>query len=124
MVWVLFIDPIEEAEVDWVRGQKKLIKDLLGDKLVEMAASSEWMVAEYQVLALLVNRVGVRKRTYSVCVLMVLVCVQEKTAPMIRDGGVYVSSDAVKKSREKFVMLHSMVQQTLATFEEYYGACR
>lgn len=45
-------DPIEEAEVEWVRGQKKLIKELLGGKLVEMAASSEWMVAEYQVPAL------------------------------------------------------------------------
>lgn len=43
---------------------------------------------------------------------------------MIRDGGVYVSTDAVEKSQEKFLMLHSMVQQTLATFEEYYGTCR
>jgi len=89
-------DPIEEAEVEWVRGQKKLIKDLLGAKLVEMQQGAEWMLAEYQV----------------------------QTKPLLKDGGVYVRAESVQNSEEKFQQLSSMVSQTLATFEDYYGSCR
>jgi len=96
-VYLAYItDPIEEAEVEWVRGQKRLIKEILGDRLAEMSKGADWVLAEYQA----------------------------KTMPLLRDGSVYVSASAVQKSEEKMIQLKSMCDQTLAAFEEYYGNVR
>jgi len=86
-------DMVEEEEVEKVRIQKEQIREVLGHRIKEMSETAEWMLTEYN----------------------------SRTGPLLDDGGVYVSHESVKKSGDKILLLKSILDQTLATFEDYYG---
>ena len=49
---------------------------------------------------------------------------KDKTEPLLADGGVYVSHEAVQKSEDKLGALKSALDQARATFEDYYGCAQ
>ena len=89
-------DPLEEAEVEFIRAQKKLIKSVLGGKLLEVSKTLDWAIGDYDA----------------------------KTAPLLRSSSPYVSVGAVQDSGDKMRQLKGMCDQTLAAFEDYYGSVR